>query len=205
MHTLTWSSPWFKPTCTHLQHREQSSQIALHPSCSRVSSQCGAWCTPTIHLGSSPAAESMSQEQTKSKKCYVSHKRLSSRLYPSRIEVSLTNVIPDKCLIVRFGTFLGTVTQQHVRVLKTLSTIGLFHVEMSDSWFFFTDILGCWWNPQIPYHCFLRNSVVKLLLCPTQLCGQPQCISPSVSLQAKAWVFRMPLLYQVMILDSVTS
>lgn len=48
----------FRPTRTHLQRREQNSRTAPRPSCSRASSQCGAWCTPTTHLGSSPAAES---------------------------------------------------------------------------------------------------------------------------------------------------
>lgn len=48
---------------SHLQHREQNSWNAPHPSCSLVSSQCEAGCTPTPHPGSSPVEGSVMETQ----------------------------------------------------------------------------------------------------------------------------------------------
>lgn len=42
---------------------EQSSRSAPRPSCSQVSSQCEAACTPTPHLGSSPAGGSVRESR----------------------------------------------------------------------------------------------------------------------------------------------
>lgn len=53
------SSTAFTHRRSHLQHREPSSRIAQHPSCSQASSQCEAGCTPTPPPGSFPAGGSV--------------------------------------------------------------------------------------------------------------------------------------------------
>lgn len=147
----------FRRTRTHLQRREQNSRTAPRPSCSRASSQCGAWCTPTTHLGSSPAAES------------TWHKWQTSCEYHSLLDPGygvpgkLSHSCISNCQNLQKAYWCCRLAARWgFKTVWTLLTTSLFHIETStDSWFFFfLDILSCWWNPQIPGHCSHKHSVV---------------------------------------------
>lgn len=105
-------------TQSHLQHREQSSQSAPHPSCSRVSSQCEAACTPTPHPGSFLVGESVRKENSESVSCHMFEYSLSFNLFhlvESTLSITLfhqhqilTTTSTFSHLLYRFkqGTFL---------------------------------------------------------------------------------------------------
>ena len=79
-------------TQSHLQRTEQSSQSAPHPSCSQVSSPCEAECTPTPHLGSSPAGGSVRQGHSQSERCHMCENSSYFKLHLCRESITYSNV-----------------------------------------------------------------------------------------------------------------